>query len=170
MGDSGEEWNPKASKDDSRVMAGTRSPVRGGKFLGSFQHQLDEKGRLSLPAQFRREATDQRFVLVQAYAPSLALYPETEWLEVEERMQTMMRDPAARLWVLSVMSNAVEVTPDAQGRILVPAALRAAADLEGQALLVGAINKVEIWNPAKFEEAVQGAAPGFDKFAADIFR
>ncbi|HUF49940.1 MAG TPA: division/cell wall cluster transcriptional repressor MraZ [Longimicrobiales bacterium] len=151
-------------------MAGTRSPVRGGKFLGSFQHQLDEKGRVSLPAQFRREATDQRFVLVQAYAPSLALYPETEWLEVEERMQTMMRDPSARLWVLSVMSNAVEVTPDAQGRILVPAALRAAAELDGQALLVGAINKVEIWNPAKFEAAVRGAAAGFDQFAADIFR
>jgi MraZ protein len=151
-------------------MVGTRSPVRGGKFLGSFQHQLDEKGRLSLPAQFRREATDQRFILVQAYAPSLALYPETEWLEVEERMQGMMRDPAARLWVLSVMSNAVEVTPDAQGRILVPAPLRAAAELDGQALLVGAINKVEIWNPAKFEEAVRGAAPDFNKFSADIFR
>ena len=151
-------------------MVGTRSPLRGGKFLGSFQHQLDEKGRLSLPAQFRREATDQRFILVQAYAPSLALYPETEWLEVEERMQGMMRDPAARLWVLSVMSNAVEVTPDAQGRILVPAPLRAAAELDGQALLVGAINKVEIWNPTKFEEAVRGAAPDFNKFSADIFR
>ena len=151
-------------------MVGTRSPVRGGKFLGSFQHQLDEKGRLSLPAQFRREATDQRFILVQAYAPSLALYPETEWLEVEERMQTMMRDPAARMWVLSVMSNAVEVAPDAQGRILVPAPLRAAAELDGQALLVGAINKVEIWNPARFEEAVRGTVGDFNKFAADIFR
>jgi MraZ protein len=151
-------------------MAGTRSPVRGGKFLGSFQHQLDDKGRLSLPAQFRRESTDQRFVLVQAYPPALALYPETEWLAVEERMQEMMRDPGARMWVLSVMSNAVEVTPDAQGRILVPAALRAAAELDGQALLVGAINKVEIWNPAKFEEAVGGSTADFRAFAADIFR
>jgi len=151
-------------------MAGTRSPVRGGKFLGSFQHQLDEKGRLSLPAQFRREATEQRFVLVQAYPPALALYPESEWLEVEERMQGLMRDPTARLWVLSVMQNAVEVTPDAQGRILIPTALRTAADLDGQALLVGAISKVEIWNPAKFEEAVQGASPDFGKFSAEIFR
>lgn len=151
-------------------MAGTRSPVRGGKFLGSFQHQLDEKGRLSLPAQFRRESTDQRFVLVQAYPPALALYPEAEWLEVEERMQAMMRDPAARLWVLSVMSNAVEVSPDAQGRILITAPLRTAAELDGQALLVGAINKVEIWNPARFEEAVRGAAPDFHRYAADIFR
>jgi MraZ protein len=151
-------------------MAGSRSPVRGGKFLGSFQHQLDEKGRLSLPAPFRREATDQRFVLVQAYPPALALYPETEWLEVEERMQTMMRDSGARMWVLSVMSNAVEVAPDAQGRILIPASLRSAAELEGQALLVGAINKVEIWNPSKFEEAVRGAASGYGQYAADIFR
>jgi MraZ protein len=85
-------------------------------------------------------------------------------------MQQMMRDPAARMWVLSVMSNAVEVTPDAQGRILIPATLRAAAELDGQALLVGAINKVEIWNPAKFEEAVQDASQDFQKFAADIFR
>jgi MraZ protein len=151
-------------------MAGTRSPMRGGKFLGSFQHQLDEKGRLSLPAQFRREATDQRFVLVQAYPPALALYPETEWLEVEERMQGMMRDPSARMWVLSVMSNATEVAPDAQGRILIPAPLRSAAELDGQALLVGAINKVEIWNPSKFEAAVRGSSEGFDRFAADIFR
>jgi MraZ protein len=151
-------------------MAGSRSPLRGGKFLGSYQHQLDEKGRLSLPAPFRREATDQRFVLVQAYPPALALYPEVEWLEVEERMQTLQRDPQARLWVLAVMSNAVEVAPDAQGRILIPAPLRSAAELEGQALLVGAINKVEIWNPAKFEEAVRGAAVGQADHAADIFR
>jgi MraZ protein len=151
-------------------MAGSRSPARGGKFLGSFQHQLDEKGRLSLPAQFRREATDQRFILVQAYPPALALYPEAEWLEVESRMQDLMKDAPGRLWVLSVMSNAVEVTPDAQGRILVPAALRSAAELDGQALLVGAINKVEIWNPARFEAAVRGATPEFEKFAASIFR
>jgi MraZ protein len=107
---------------------------------------------------------------VQAYPPALALYPETEWLEVEERMQTMMRDPGSRMWVLSVMSNAVEVAPDAQGRILIPASLRSAAELEGQALLVGAINKVEIWNPSKFEEAVRGAASGYGQYAADIFR
>ena len=167
VGNDGIPWHERTAQ---RSMAGTRSPVRGGKFLGSFQHQLDDKGRLSLPAQFRREATDQRFVLVQAYPPALALYPETEWLEVEERMQAMMRDPSGRMWVLSVMSSAVEVTPDAQGRILIPASLRGAAELEGQALLVGAINKVEIWNPGKFEEAVQGAAPDFRQHAADIFR
>ena len=166
VGKHGIPWHERTAQ---RHMAGTRSPGRGGEFLGSFQHQLDDKGRLSLPAQFRREATDQRFVLVQAYPPALALYPETEWLEVEERMQTMMRDPAGRMWVLSVMSSAVEVTPDAQGRILIPASLRGAAELEGQALLVGAINKVEIWNPELFEGAVGEQSGEFERFAAQIF-
>ena len=140
------------------------------KFLGSYTYQLDGKGRVALPAAFRREAPDQRFVLVQAYVPSLALYPETEWASVEERLRELLKhQPESRYWVLSVMANAVEVVPDAQGRILVPARLQEAAELKGQVLLVGSIDKIEIWNPAKFDEAV-GQASGFDQFGPQIFR
>lgn len=151
-------------------MAGSRSPLRGGKFLGSYLHQLDEKGRLSLPAPYRRESADQRFILIQPYPPSLALYPELEWAGVEERLQDMMRDPEGRLWVLNVMANATEVVPDAQGRILVPQHLREAAGLETQALLVGAINKVEIWNPQTFEAATKVDASKFQAHVTSIFR
>lgn len=151
-------------------MAGSRSPLRGGKFLGSYLHQLDEKGRLSLPASYRRDAADQRFVLVQPYPPALALYPEVEWAAVEERLQDAMRTEQGRIYVLQVMSSAVEVVPDAQGRILVPANLREAAQLDGQALLVGAINKIEVWNPARFEEAVTANAAQFGDYTSQIFR
>lgn len=151
-------------------MAGSRSPLRGGKFLGSYLHQLDEKGRLSLPAPYRRESADQRFILIQPYPPALALYPELEWAGVEERLQDMMRDPEGRLWVLNVMANATEVVPDAQGRILIPQGLREAAGLDGQALLVGAINKVEIWNPQTFEAATKVDAGRFQAHVASIFR
>lgn len=151
-------------------MAGSRSPLRGGKFLGSYLHQLDEKGRLSLPAPYRRESADQRFILIQPYPPALALYPELEWAGVEERLQDMMRDPEGRLWVLNVMASATEVVPDAQGRILIPQGLREAASLDGQALLVGAINKVEIWNPQTFEAATKVDAGRFQAHVASIFR
>jgi len=153
-------------------MAGAPNPAsRGLKFLGSYTYQLDEKGRVSLPAAFRREAPDQRFVLVQAYAPSLALYPEVEWAQVEERLRDLLRhQPEARLYVLSIMANAVEVTPDSQGRILIPGRLKEAAGLEGQALLVGAIDRIEIWNPSDFEEAIRTGAGEFAKFAPQIFR
>ena len=152
-------------------MEGPRSPNRGVKFLGSYLHQLDDKGRVSLPASFRREAADQRFVLIQAYPPALSLYPETSWLEVEERMRDLLQhNPDARMWVADMMSNAVEVSPDAQGRILIPARLKEAAELEGQVQLVGMIDKVDIWNPATFEQARTSEAGNFQKFAGKIFR
>src|SRR5690606_31643474 len=129
-----------------------------------------DKGRVSLPAAFRRDARDQRFVLVQAYPPALALYPEAEWAGVEERLRELLRlQPASRPYVLSVMAGAVEVVPDAQGRILIPQRLQEVASLKGQVLLVGAIDKIEIWNPADFEVALQGASD-FAAYAPQIFR
>jgi len=152
-------------------MAASHAPGRGVKFLGSYQYQLDDKGRVSLPAAFRREAADQSFVLIQAYPPALSLYPEGEWLQVEERMRDLLKhQPEARLYVLSLMANAVEVVPDSQGRILIPAKLKEAAGLEGQALLVGAIDRVEIWNPSHFQEAMAADAGSFAQFAGKIFR
>ncbi|HUE76537.1 MAG TPA: division/cell wall cluster transcriptional repressor MraZ [Longimicrobiales bacterium] len=140
-------------------------------FLGSYTYTLDDKGRVSLPAPFRREASEQRFVLLQVYPPALALYPESAWREVEERLRGVVRnDPDARLWVLSVMSNAVEVTPDAQGRILVPSKLQEAANLSGQVLMVGAIDKVELWNPSDFDEAITAKEEAFESYAPQIFR
>lgn len=169
MGKSGEPTDaPNAGSPDD---ADSDPEERGVTFLGSYTYQLDEKGRVSLPAAFRREAGDQRFIMVQAYRPSLALYPESEWMGVQERLKELVRhQPEARLWVLSVVANAVEVVPDSQGRILIPARLQEAAELDGQVLLVGALDKIELWNPNRFEEALREGAQKFERFAPQIFR
>lgn len=147
------------------------SGSRSSKFIGSFLHQLDEKGRVSLPASFRREVPDQSFVLVQPYPPALALYPESEWSAVEERLRELVKHrPEARMWVLSMMTKAVEVVPDSQGRILIPSRLVEAAGLDGQVQMVGAIDKVELWNPERFEAAVSEEAEDFSQFAPQVFR
>jgi MraZ protein len=152
-------------------MESSRSSGRGITFLGSHLHQLDGKGRVSLPAPFRREAASEPFVLLQAYRPSLSLYPQSSWLEVEERLRDLLRhQPEARMYVLSVMSSAVQVEPDGHGRILVPARLQEAAGLSGEVLLVGAIDRIELWNPAHFESAVTEQASGFERYAPQIFR
>lgn len=146
------------------------APMRA-RYLGSYTHQLDEKGRVSLPASFRREAADQRYVLLEAYAGSLVLYPEVEWGKVEERLlELQARNPKARSYVLSVVSTAVEVTPDAQGRILIPAKQKEAAGLDGQVVLVGAVNRVELWEPTRFEAMTAAAAPEWGQYAEQIFQ
>lgn len=139
--------------------------------LGSYQHQIDEKGRVSLPAAFRREGAERPMVLVQVHTEALTLYPAETWEEVEGRLRELMRlQPGARSWVLSVTANAAEVVPDKQGRILVPQRLIAAAGLDGSALLVGVIDRVEIWNPARFESTVAAEpAPDFERFTHQVF-
>ena len=140
-------------------------------FLGSYTHALDDKGRVSLPAPFRRGADEQRFVLLQVYPPSLSLYPESAWREVETRLKNLLRDqPESRSWVMRVLSNATEVSPDSQGRILIPSGLRSAAGLGGQVLLVGMIDKVELWDPGAFEGEVAGMEDTYERYAPQIFR
>jgi len=139
-------------------------------YLGSFQHQIDEKGRLSLPAQFRRGSHDQPLVLVQVFPNALTLYPERSWVEVEQRLREMMRlQPAARSYVLGVTANAVEVVPDKQGRILVPQRLQDAVGIAGPTLVVGAIDRIELWSPDRFAAAVAEPVAAAERFTHQIF-
>lgn len=139
-------------------------------FLGSFRHQIDEKGRLSLPASFRRDAIDQPLVLVQVHPDALTLYPEATWAEVEGRLRELLRrQPSARAYVLGVTARAVEVVPDRQGRILVPQRLLESVGLKDAALLVGVIDRVEIWDPERFEAVVAEPGTDADRLAMQIF-
>lgn len=139
-------------------------------YLGSYLHQIDEKGRLNLPASFRRENPDRPLVLVHAFENALALYPEPAWAEVETRLRELLRlQPQSRAYVLRVTANAVEVAPDRQGRILVPQRLQDAVGIGGPTLVVGAIDRIELWNPDRFAAATDAAAPDAERYAHQLF-
>ena len=139
-------------------------------FLGSYEFQLDEKGRVSLPSAFRRGLEDPRFVLLQWKAPALTLFPAAAWAEAQQRLVQFRRSrPEAWEDVLAITASAVEVSPDKQGRILIPGRLVESAGLESTALLVGNIDRIEIWSPAAFDAAVQRRSGDFDQFSAQIF-
>ena len=138
--------------------------------LGSYQHQMDEKGRVSLPAAFRRDAAEGPMVLVQVHPEALTLYPADAWRDVEERLRDLLRrQPKARAYVLGITARAVEVVPDKQGRILVPQRLASGAGIDGTALLVGLIDRVEIWNPERFESTVSAPSEEFERFTSQVF-
>jgi len=131
---------------------------------------MDEKGRVSLPSAFRREADGDRFVMLQWEPDYLTLFPAAKWAEVQERLLEYRRsEPQAWNRVRLIVSNAVEVAPDKQGRILVPASLQAAAGLSGTVLLSGNIDRVELWSPATYREAVQEKAGDLQQFAHKLF-
>lgn len=139
-------------------------------FLGRYEFQMDEKGRVSLPSAFRREVDGDRFVLLQWRAPALTLFPMESWAATQERLLTFRRNqPEAYGDVLAITSSAVEVSPDKQGRILIPAWLQEAAGLDGKVLFVGNIDRVELWQPGEFDKVASTGSGEFQKFSNQIF-
>ena len=139
-------------------------------FVGQYEHQMDEKGRVSLPAAFRRAADGDRFVLLQWEPDYLTLFPTSKWLEVQNRLLDFRRgDQEAWNQVRMIVSQAVEVSLDNQGRILLPVLLQAAAGLSGTVLLSGNIDRVELWSADRYKQLVQDKAGDLEELAHRIF-
>ena len=139
-------------------------------FLGRYEKRLDDKGRLSLPVPFRRGAADGPLVLLQYQAPALTLFPEASWTPIRDRLTEFRRsEPAAAAQVRRITSFAVEVTPDKLGRILIPAWLQQAASLDGEVLVVGSLDRIEVWSPRLFDSHLEDASADTSEFMHRIF-
>ncbi|MHB8594865.1 MAG: division/cell wall cluster transcriptional repressor MraZ [Acidimicrobiales bacterium] len=124
------------------------------RFFGTYEHTLDSKGRVILPARFRAHFEHGGY-LTQNHDGCLALWTpeqfERQMQEKEEREATSRGDRnQARLWA----STSHEVEIDRQGRMALPARLREFAGLRGDVLVTGIINRVELWDPARWQEKV----------------
>ncbi len=125
------------------------------RFFGRYEHSLDTKGRVILPAKFRT-AFERGGYLTQYRDGCLALWAPAEF---EEQMALMEESAGrsredrnlARVWA----SGSHEIDLDRQGRIGIPAHLREFARLDGDVLVNGAINRVELWDPRRWEEQVK---------------
>ena len=116
-------------------------------FLGRHGHNLDEKGRLALPARYRDELRDG-VVITRGFDNCLLVYPMAAWAPLAERVSALsIGDPDVRLLRRMLFANATDLMLDRQGRILVPVELRAHAGLEREAVVVGMHSFIEIWSP-----------------------
>ncbi len=139
-------------------------------FLGSYTHQIDDKGWLSLPASFRRDGGEEPLILVHVNPDSLTLFPRPVWSLMEERLREMLRrNPRSRPYVLRVTANAVEVVPDKQGRILVPQRMQKEVGIAGPTLVVGAIDRIELWSPERFAATTAEPVPDVERLTHQIF-
>jgi MraZ protein len=129
------------------------------RFFGTYEHSLDAKGRVILPARFRSQLGTQAYVS-KYQERCLALWTaeefERQMAEQEEKQEHGRSERnLARIWA----AGSSEIDVDSQGRIAIPAHLRSFAGLEteNRILVIGALNRVEMWNPAEWEQRVEPA-------------
>jgi len=123
------------------------------RFTGSVEHALDDKGRLIVPARFRERLGTGFILTIAPPDPCLALYPEAAWAEFCSRLEAAPRkDLEFRRFVRHVFAHTEEVACDAQGRLLIPTALRAYAGIDREVISVGSFKRVEIWAKERYAE------------------
>ena len=137
-------------------------------FMGEYQHTLDEKGRVIVPAKFR-EGLGESFVMTRGLDKCLFVYPQSEWEILEQKLKSLpMTRADARSFVRFFLSGATECALDKQGRIVIPTLLRDYATLDRDIVVLGVSNRVEIWSQERWQEYSDAAAESFADIAEGL--
>lgn len=137
-------------------------------FMGEYQHNLDTKGRIIIPAKFREEL-GETMVVTRWLEGCLAIYTEAQWQELYKKLQTLPSTKReARRFTHLIMAKAAECTLDAQGRIRLPNPLIQEAELEKSCVVIGVNDHVEIWDKDKWDEYYSVASESFEDIAESL--
>ena len=124
-------------------------------YQGTFRYSIDTKGRLSIPSKFRKTLLPEAngtFVVTKGFDQCLSLYPLDEWLKFEEGLSKLPRTKkSSRNVVRWFTANAEKVSVDVQGRINIPQHLLDYAGLKKEAVVIGALDRIEIWAPVVYQ-------------------
>lgn len=138
-------------------------------FLGTHTPKIDEKGRFFLPAKFRDELADG-LVITRAQDRCLAIYPVAAFVEMTSSIASAPTSvKQVRDYQRMLAAGASDEVPDKQGRVTIPSQLRTYAGLEKEIVVVGAINRVEIWNVAAWEEYTAAQESAFADMNEEVF-
>lgn len=115
-------------------------------FIGEYEHNVDAKGRIIMPAKLREDIGD-KFIITKGLDGCLFAYSQMEWANFEEKLKALpLAQKNARNFVRFFLSGAVECEIDKQGRFLIPANLREHAKLDKEIVIIGVGTRLEIWN------------------------
>lgn len=137
-------------------------------FMGEYQHNIDTKGRIIIPAKFREEL-GETMVVTRGLDGCLALYTMNQWKQVVDNLRklpTTKRE--ARIYTHMIMSKAAECDVDNQGRIRIPSHLTLDAHIEKHCVVVGVNDHVEIWDQEKWRTYLEMASDSFEDIAESL--
>lgn len=131
--------------------------------MGEYNHNIDAKGRVTIPVKFRTELGD-RFIVTRGIADCLQAYSPERWQRIEDNLKNVsITNKAGMKLSRLIMGNAIECEVDKMGRILITQNLRAKAGLGKDVVLVGLGDKIEIWDKLKWDEV--NAPDAFDNMS-----
>ncbi|MFW6134535.1 MAG: division/cell wall cluster transcriptional repressor MraZ [Elusimicrobiota bacterium] len=118
--------------------------------IGEYTHKVDLKRRMFIPSEFR---ISNRWVITAGLEKCLFLFPELEWETITKKISNLpLTKKAARSFLRIFLSRAKPISCDSQGRILIPQKLADYASISNECNVIGMINRIEIWNPDKWEK------------------
>lgn len=130
--------------------------------LGEYQHTIDSKGRIIVPAKFRGELA-AGLVVTRGFDKNLIAFPISEWEALAAKvMQQPLSDRKARDFRRRLFSNATDLMPDRQGRILIPTNLREFAGIDSEVIIAGMFNHIELWSNATWTAVRESAESNED--------
>lgn len=143
-------------------------------FKGSYLYSVDNKGRINIPSKLRKylspEANDN-FVVTRGYEQCLFVYPQDEWMRLEESIrQLSSTNPKHRFFTRTLCQHAAEVQLDGQARITVPKELLQFSGIESDVMIIGVLERIELWNPKRYEEYQQTQSESYEIVAQTVFQ
>ena len=137
-------------------------------FMGEYNHTIDAKGRLIVPAKFR-EILGDNFIVTKGLDGCLFVYPNDEWTRFEEKLKSLpLTNKNARQFTRFFLAGAAACEVDKQGRILLPQVLREFASLEKDVVLVGVASRIEIWSRERWDESMNTYDGDIDEVAENM--
>ncbi len=141
-------------------------------FRGQFKYSIDAKGRVSIPAKLRKQVSSESndtFVMTQGVVKCIEVYPLDEWKVFEERLlQLNQFEPKQARFTRMLLQHASEDNLDSQSRILVPQKLIEYAGIEKEVLILGVLKKIELWNPAIYENYLKQSDEEYEQIASKV--
>jgi MraZ protein len=141
-------------------------------FWGSFKSTLDNKGRINFPAKFRknlREEDEDTLIMIRGTQNCIGVYPLTSWRQTVDTIKRKVQNER-EFGIVSrrLMYQAAEQKIDKQGRLNLSANLIEYAGLNGEVLIVGYHNKIEIWDPGKYRQFVETTETDYLNIVRDL--
>ena len=138
-------------------------------FFGTYTPKLDDKGRLFLPAKFREDLADG-LVVTRGQERCLTVWSMADFQKLTDRLrEAPVTNKGTRDYVRMLFAAASQEVPDKQGRINIPSVLREYASLTKDVMVIGAMNRIEIWDPSSWQEYSEAQEQVFSELSDEVF-